>query len=445
LAPWFGDLEDVNCPPSHTVRYQRREVGESIRNMIDRIVLTAFAAKLAPALAGVAFIAIVSSELNPSVYARFSLLFSAANLIGVLSVSWIAQSILRFFPGDRNAGPMAWRVFLVGLALSAALASACGILVAVFGWHDMRPQSWPLGLMFTALTTSLAGNSIASASAASAGTFHWLRNAEILRGLALIGFSLVATQLAPAVEGALAAYSAATLIPSILLAVSLRRLSDPGYSGQEQLSEVLHKFFRFGWPITIWSAMQASQSFMERTVLAMHIPEHELGDFLSVADIMVRGIGLILMPIVIVIHPRLMAGKSVGASLDGAGRVLLRSSLVALALGSVIALGAVIAIRPIAAIAMPAFASASLANVVLLAVAGSLWPCALLVHKPLEVRGATMSMAICLGLTIPIQFAVLAGGVSYFGVNVMPLASIIAATIYMLACTFLDRGTQTSL
>ena len=74
-----------------------------MRLLFNKNLLEVAAAKLVPAIAGVIFVALAARYCKAADYGIFSLAFAIANLISVVSVVWIAQSVMRFAGSGRVA------------------------------------------------------------------------------------------------------------------------------------------------------------------------------------------------------------------------------------------------------------------------------------------------------------------------------------------------------
>ena len=194
---------------------------------VRRPLLHAAVAKLAPAAAGVAFVALAVRWFEPSAYGRFSLAFAAANLLGVVSVAWLSQATLRFASGDpalRPVDPPGARlrggVVRDGRGRRRRVGLAIGLPLASGG----SPGEL---LLFVLLTSALALNGAAAAAATSVQSFVAYRNVEFLRAAALLGLTFLLSRFTRGVSGLLAAYAVSTLLPSALLAFLLDPTRDP--------------------------------------------------------------------------------------------------------------------------------------------------------------------------------------------------------------------------
>jgi hypothetical protein len=211
------------------------------------------------------------------------------------------------------------------------------------------------------------------------------------------------------------------------------------------LTSVLRRFLAYGGPITVWVALQASQAFMERSILSESLPPAVFGDFISAADVIVRGVGLALMPVVTILHPRVMASAGPRMRVGPPEWRILRSGLWLLLLGGAVA-GALLEIgKGVLTDAFPGLAGLDRWTVLLLCSSSVLWVMALVFHKPLEVAQATVTMSAWLLVALVVQVLVLKGAITKVGLMAMPIASLTAALVYIAGCVFTtSRQTRAS-
>jgi hypothetical protein len=229
---------------------------------------------------------------------------------------------------------------------------------------------------------------------------------------------------------------------AILLALNVSLLLAPigALMALRRRRDVLARFFRFGWPISLWASLQATQAFLERAVLATRLPPAEFGSFISAADVIVRGVGLLLMPVVTVLHPRLMASAGASVTVGHAERRILRKGLALVALGGAAATVCLVALKGPLALLFPGLAGLPRSTVALLGIAATSWVLALLGHKPLEIAGRTFAMSAWMAGALVLQLILLVTGFRPLGVAVLPVASVAAAALYVAGCTWSARA-----
>lgn len=412
-----------------------------MRELLNDHLLEVAAAKVVPAIAGIGFVAVAARYCEASDYGVFALAFAMANLMSVVSVVWISQAVLRFV--GSGTGVQSLRSVVVVAAACSTVFSALGLGLARVGMWPVAQQpaaSVPWDVPVLAVALSL--NATVAAYATALQQFRAYRISEVARGAMLLLLVAAVAFWQAGARGLVLAYASATLAPSLLL---LRHLdATKAVASAMPLSAVLRKFLQYGWPMTIWAGLQAAQSLIERNVLGTALPPAEFGSFMASTDVIVRGVGLALMPVVTFVHARLMATAGRGHTLDAAGRKLLVSGLQLIAIGGVSLTALVLLARSLLAHVAPGIARIDTTTLLLLCATATLWALALIVHKPLELARQTKRMSVLLAVAVGIQWVLLTHWVGTWHEMAMPMASCSAALLYMSSCVMATRSKPTT-
>jgi O-antigen/teichoic acid export membrane protein len=151
-------------------------------------------------------------------------------------------------------------------------------------------------------------------------------------------------------------------------------------------SRLLADYWRFGWPLSLWLALSATAMYIDRYVLTLLYGADRAGAYAAAADLVVRGMGIAVVPVLLVLHPRFMrawntddrartirAWKRMMWALTGAVTAACGIAIAAYVLWSEALL-----VAPVPVLAFTALAFG----------AGG-WQIALLAHKPLEAGNRT--------------------------------------------------------
>jgi O-antigen/teichoic acid export membrane protein len=402
-----------------------------MRNLLNKQLFEVAAGKLVTALAGIGFVAVAARYCSPDAYGDFALAFALANLFSVVSAVWISQSVLRYV-GSGIGLQSIYSVVIVVTALTT-LVSFGGLLLGSFGvWPASDQPATAVYWVVPLLAVALSLNVIILSYAAALQQFRAIRIAEVARGaLLLILVTAVAYWQADA-RGLMLAYAGATLASTSLLLMRLDTLH--ASNRDEKLVDLLYKFLQYGWPMTIWAGLQATQALVERSVLGTELDPTKFGSFMAATDLIVRGVGLALMPVVTFIHARMMATVGHGTEIDVAGRKLLKSGLQLTAMSGVALTTLVVLLRDLLAKLSPGVALVDTMTLLLMCGSATLWALALIVHKPLELAKQTKRMSALLGLVVGIQWLLLEHLVGEWRELSMPFASCVAALLYIASC-----------
>jgi hypothetical protein len=339
----------------------------------------------------------------------------------VAAVVWISQAVLRFV--GSGSGVQSLRSIVAVATTCAVGSSAIGLGLASVGvWPSaLQPKAglpWDMPLLAVALSL----NATVGAYATALQQFRAYRITEVARAALLL---LLVAAVAFWQTGA-------TIAPSGLLLrhVGTIKASAPALP----LGMVLRQYIHYGWPMTIWAALQAAQALIERNVLGTALVPEEFGSFMAATDVIVRGLGLALMPVVTFAHARLMATAGHTSKLDRAGRKLLIGALQLIAIGGCGLTALMFLGRDLLVHVAPGMANIDTTTLLMLCATATLWALALIVHKPLELGRKTKLMSFLLAVAVGAQWALLTHWVSAWGKLAMPMASSAAALLYMVGC-----------
>jgi O-antigen/teichoic acid export membrane protein len=410
-----------------------------MRRLLNRDLLEVAAAKLVPAVAGVTFVALASRLFPAADYGHFAIAFASANLVAVIGVVWLSQAVLRFGSSRFGRGPV-WKITVLAGGCASAACVVFTLLLQPQPATDVRLPA-ALGVVF--LAVSLALNTVAAAYGTALQQFRAYRRAEVARGVLLVAL-LSASAIVPPGQGALMlvlAYAAATLLPSLALLATLAAQRDDAPSNEGPLgwAELVRSCAAYGWPMTVWAGLQASQALIERNVVGNALGADAFGRFIAAADIITRGLGLAMTPVVTYVHARLMASAGTRERLDSDGRALLgRGATLMLVSGAVMML-ALAMLQDLLGWLVPSIRTLDATTLWLLCAAALAWALALLAHKPLELAKRTLEMSVLLAVAVAAQWWLLTATVGRWGVRAMPTASIVAAFLYVAGCLWLSR------
>lgn len=391
-------------------------------------------------MAGIVFIFIVANYISPEAYGKFAILFAHSNLLVVLSTVWVSQAVMRYV-GSGIGGKSMGVIVLIALAIAAILSLLTSVFSSLFSWPiaDKEIVS-AYGLMALTLALSLNNTSSAYAVAFKRYRLYWI--SEVSRALLLIISIIVFAAFSNGISSLVLSYSLATGVPSAILLIYLRN-DAVIFPSDLSFKEVLAKYSQYGLPMILWAGLQATQSIMERSVLSRALSEVNFGHFMTANDVIARGIGLVLMPIVILLHSQIMASAGHNVKLDKKIKNFLINGIFLVLLGGVILTVIILSGRDVVGFIVPGVRLLDLFTIFMMCISAIAWTLALIVHKPLELQKNTILMSTFLGAAIGLQWLLLNFFVAADMAELaMPLASFCAAFVYMFACLLFVKGSD---
>jgi O-antigen/teichoic acid export membrane protein len=404
--------------------------------------------RLIPAVLSVATVLALTRFLGVLEYGRFALVASAANTASVIGSGWLTQSILRFASGQRDWYqvhlPLIWKGFLVSAVLGIAVVTP-GLGLTVDDGIGFLP------LLFAGILACVLSSHALILALLQAGLqVRGFAFVEASRAVGVLAFSIAIISFG--LESHLAALGGTivALVCSTALGFVLVRLDRPVQSallGAKTVTDrvSLPAFLRYGIPLSGWLGLSIAMPFVERVLIQKYTDAQSLGVYAALYDLVFRGSGMVIMPIVLALHPRIMAfgrtGDEAGARhliVRGIGLQVLASAFLVLCLWVAGSWIVDLAIGP------QVGSHVAYQLVIPLGISGCVWHIALLSHKLLECRGRTgvMTVAMALAILVTIGFNVFA--LPTIGVVATAYASAIGGALYCLVVAILSASSRPS-
>lgn len=391
--------------------------------------------KFGPALLTLLAVPVWLRMYGPAEYGVYSVTWAAATLATSAATGWLRQSVLRFTGEDeRDLAALPWWSWCVPTAASGVVVSG------VAAWQaSHRPGSSILAYVtvaaaFTIITALYA---ILTALVQRYGEASRFATAELAR----IAVALVATLIMSQIwdgAGATQMLLGYLMGSCVALAVTYRR-GRFGLSRAGSRTEAA-RFWEYGWPLGIWIAVSTGLLYVDRVILSAVRSADEVGQYAAVADILIRGMGILTFPVIVTVHPMVMARWNAGYPKEALALARLWTTRVALVVLVAVAvcawwgprlLGAVLAIPP-----PDAFLTA------LLALAGGAWQLALMVHKPLELQRRTRLMLVLVTGSLSLTLVVQMVTAPSMGAQGVALGLALGAGSYCVAARLVSRGVR---
>jgi O-antigen/teichoic acid export membrane protein len=185
-------------------------------------------------------------------------------------------------------------------------------------------------------------------------------------------------------------------------------------------NRLLKRWLFYGAPISIWLSAGLALHFLDRFFINLHLAPSDLGVYASLQEILTRLFSLILFPLTMAIHPRIMKLWN-NSKFFEAKSLILRMILVMLGIGFIIFMifwQFNSFIMKILYLALPQLKNESRSLILPLLFAGFVWQLSFLTHKMLELKEKTSLMILAIIPSIIINIV----GNSFF----LPKVGIIA-------------------
>lgn len=268
-------------------------------NSLYRETLAYAFTKALPGVTGLLSVILFFRLAGPVEYGRFSLLFTFANMCSAFSFGWLSQAILRYYSrvNDQNH-------FLTIAAKGFALSGVfCILLITILQWFSFPRDS--SALMVIALTIMIGGFSLSNVFFQARQQPLMVVKLTSLQGFLSVvlpvTFMLVFTKGHTSI---IWGFALAYALPVLLVFKHINSGIVEKISSNKQ--NQLFSFFNYGWPLSFWFVANISLRFLDRLFIEKFLDTSTMGSYASFVDLITRIFSLIIFPITMALHPRIM-------------------------------------------------------------------------------------------------------------------------------------------
>ena len=207
----------------------------------------------------------------------------------------------------------------------------------------------------------------------------------------------------------------------------------------DSISSILRKFWRFGWPLSLWFAGQLLLPLIDRTLIANQLGLRATGNYAALSDILTRCFSLAVFPLIQAIYPRLT--KLAEQENRSGVRSLLRRAALLLLFAGLVSLPVLYHLRDwVVGMALPSPGILYTDLVLPLALGGFIWHVALLVHKPLELATRTRHMLAAMIVAVVVKTLLTWTWLPQWGMQGAAVATLVAGVVYCFICLVMIKG-----
>jgi len=194
------------------------------------------------------------------------------------------------------------------------------------------------------------------------------------------------------------AYLAPTIKNQLLKFFSIKKI----FQYKKKSNSLFFELFKFGWPLSIWLTISLALQFFDRFFINYFYDYNLTGVFAGFYDLVVRIYSILIFPITMAVHPRMMSLWNKSCYSDAIS-ILKISMLIQFLIFSCVYIIINLFFNEITYILLWMFADLNPEYFHLLLpmlVGGFIWQFALLIHKPIELNKKTHLMLISISIAL---------------------------------------------
>ena len=399
--------------------------------------------KIIPGVMGLIAVIIFIRMIGVEEYGKYSVQLSFFMAYSSLTVGWLNQSTLRYYSKYQNDQQLP-QIFFIGLVFSLLLGSLILVIGSLVTVHN---QKFPLTSIGLALFLALCFFQFLSAVLRSQLRPNVVIIVTALQSiLGLVLPLLLLWVLSPNHKYLLLGLAGSYIaLPLVFLALNIDRFKifwPIAHDSRHHYKLILSKFFRYGFPLSLWFGISLSLPFLDRFFIEYFYSFEVTGIYASFTDLVIRIFSILVFPLTLAAHPRIMSAWN--NNNQSAAFTIWRKAL-QYQLGIFIILMAIVIIftDQIFSLLMVALPELNISYSYLLIpilIGGFLWQFALLCHKPLEMDQRTKLMVVLMLAALCVN---LIGNIVYlphYGIIATAYTYMASAGVYIISVIYFSRN-----
>ena len=399
--------------------------------------------KIIPGVMGLLAVIVFIRMIGAEGYGKYSVQLSFLMASSAFTVGWLNQSTLRYYSKYQNDQQLP-QILFIGLVFSLLLGSLILVIGSLVTVHN---QKFPLTSIGLTLFLALCFFQFLSAVLRSQLRPNVVIIVTALQSiLGLVLPLLLLWVLSPNHKYLLLGLAGSYIaLPLVFLALNIDRFKifwPIAHDSRHHYKLILSKFFRYGFPLSLWFGISLSLPFLDRFFIEYFYSFEVTGIYASFTDLVIRIFSILVFPLTLAAHPRIMSAWN--NNNQSAAFTIWRKAL-QYQLGIFIILMAIVIIftDQIFSLLMVVLPELNISYSYLLIpilIGGFLWQFALLCHKPLEMDQRTKLMVVLMLAALCVN---LIGNIVYlphYGIIATAYTYMASAGVYIIAVIYFSRN-----
>ena len=389
--------------------------------------------KVLPGIVGLFSVILIIKIIGTEEYGKYSILYSFVLTLTAFCGGWLSQALLRYYPGN-NDNKTIENQAIFGLLISVVFGILILLGIYIIKGNILFQDTNIFLVMFFFIAVFLYQFQISVYRSQIRPNMVVIVSSiqSILSlGIPLFFIYFFGSEVKYIILGLTIAYLAPTIKNLFLKTFSIQKL----FQYKEISNPLLFELFKFGWPLSIWLTISLSLQFFDRFFINYYFDNNLTGIFAGFYDLVVRTYSILIFPITMAVHPRMMSlwNKSIYSD---AISILKIAMLIQFSIFSCIFIIANLFFEQISYILLWIFSDLNpeyFHLLIPLLIGGFIWQFALLIHKPIELNKNTYLMLISIVIALIVN---LFGNIVFlpkYGLIATAYTFIFSGTVYIIS------------
>jgi len=361
--------------------------------------------KIFPGILGLISVIVIIKIVGSEEYGKYSIAYSFILTLTAFCGGWLNQALLRYYPGNNDINAIESQAIL-GLLMSAliglfiligiylikanSLFEFINILIALFFFISVLLYQFQISVYRSQIRPNMV---IIVTSIQSI----------LSLGLPLFFIFSFGPEVKYIIIGLTIAYLGSTMKNIMFKIYSLKS----SFLFKEKSISILSKLFKFGWPLSIWLTMSLSLQFFDRFFINHYYDYTLTGIYAGFYDMVVRIFSILIFPITMAVHPRMMSLWNESRHSDAISLWKIAMLIQILIFSCFCILGQLF-YKEITYFLLLIFSDLNpqyFHLLIPLFIGGFIWQFALLIHKPIELNQKTHFMLIAIIIALIVNLS----------------------------------------
>ena len=377
--------------------------------------------------------------IGPEEYGKYSIQLSFLIAFSAFSIGWLNQSTLRYYSRYQTAALLS-RVFGLGILVSILFGLVVLGIASRYSIFDSLTGSESL-IGFILFVSLCVFQFLSTLFRAQLRPINVIIITTVQSILSLLIPVILLSMFERSHRFLLIGLAMSYCTPPIIfffVNINLVKKFLFKENGIHKSRHILVEFLKYGTPLSLWFALSLSLALLDRFFIKYFFEYETTGIYASFTDLVVRVFSILLFPLTLAVHPRIMSAWNTNKQ---SAAIALWWKALQYQLGIFIVLMAVVYIFTdnifnfLMVILPDLNVSYSFLLMPILA-GGFLWQFALLCHKPLEMDQRTKLMALLMLAALCVN---LIGNIVYlphYGIIATAYTYIASATVYIITTIY---------
>ena len=394
--------------------------------------------KVLPGIVGLISVVLIVKIVGAEQYGKYSIVYSFILTLTAFCGGWLNQALLRYYPGNNDIKKIENRAIL-GLLLSAV--SGLFILLGIYFiqiYNFFEYISIPLAIFFFIAVLFYQFQISIYRSQIRPNMVIVVSSIQSILSLIIPLFFIYyfGSEVKYIIIGLTIAYLGSTIKNIFFKSLSLKNI----FKYKEKSNSILFELFKFGWPLSIWLTVSLALQFFDRFFISYYYDYTLTGVYAGFYDLVVRIFSILIFPITMAVHPRMMSLWNKSHHSDAIS-IWKMAMLIQIFIFTCICVIVQLFFEEISFCLIWIFSDLNPQYFHLLMpllIGGFIWQFALLIHKPIELNQKTHFMLISIAISLIVN---LCGNIIFlpkYGLIITAYTFILSGIVYIISSSILS-------